>query len=399
MPLSVGPDSCSMPCNMDDKGPVNMNEVPFVPEIDPWDFPLDPAVTPDLFREWRSPRVGSTNPERMNNPVWEWLVRSRVNAYVAAQKHHGPSAMEAGPGWCFDRLGQTATQLPGGQTVFIAGEHEDFYDPDFYIYNDIVVQHPNGALDIYGYPRASFPPTDFHTATLSGNRIVIIGCLGYHEQRKPATTPVHILDLKTFTVSSIQTVGTPPGWIHKHEASLEPDGTSILIRRGLLDSGEKDASFVENINDWRLRLEDWRWERLTDRHWQAWEIARNDRQPNNLFEMEHAVWLQSFHWDKEYNEHMEALTRELGIQPDLDLFKTLHQPALAHEALPRVEEECQVTRIRVQGVVVRYVRESYSVRVMIEGELPQSVIDGLVGDLCDKLTRLENAPVNARRVL
>jgi hypothetical protein len=46
---------------------------------------LDPAVTPELFREWRSPRLGRSNPERVNNPVWEWLITTKLNAYSANQ--------------------------------------------------------------------------------------------------------------------------------------------------------------------------------------------------------------------------------------------------------------------------------------------------------------------------
>jgi hypothetical protein len=142
---------------------------------------IDPAVTPQLFLEWRSPRVGQLNPERMNNPVWEWLVRSRLNAYQATRLLPGPSASSAGPGWCFDRFGQSSTELSDGRTVLIAGEHEDHYDPDFYIYNDVVVQYPDGRIDIFGYPHAAFPPTDFRSATLVGNRIIIIGNVGYAE--------------------------------------------------------------------------------------------------------------------------------------------------------------------------------------------------------------------------
>src|SRR3954465_14529478 len=85
----------------------------------------DPAVTPELFREWRSPRFGRTNPERMNNPVWEWLVKSRIDAFNANENLNGPDSLEAGPCWCFCRYGQTTTPLADGRTVMIAGEHED----------------------------------------------------------------------------------------------------------------------------------------------------------------------------------------------------------------------------------------------------------------------------------
>jgi len=74
--------------------------------------PLDPLVTPELFREWRSPRFCLSNPERMNNPVWEWLIRSKLSAYQATERFLDPSALDAGPGWCFDRFGQSSTQLP-----------------------------------------------------------------------------------------------------------------------------------------------------------------------------------------------------------------------------------------------------------------------------------------------
>ena len=145
---------------------------------------LDSAVNRELFVKWRTPSFGSANPERMNNPVG-MLVRSKLSAYQATQRLRGPSALKAGPGWCFDRFGQSSTKLPDGRVVLIAGEHEDAYDPDFYIYNDVVVQHPDGSLDIYGYPRDEFPPTDFHSATLVSNQLVLIGNLGYPEDRRP----------------------------------------------------------------------------------------------------------------------------------------------------------------------------------------------------------------------
>lgn len=45
------------------------------------------------------------------------------------------------------------TRLPDGRVVFI--------------YNDVVVWHPDGALDIFGCPLDVLPPTDFHTAGMA----------------------------------------------------------------------------------------------------------------------------------------------------------------------------------------------------------------------------------------
>ena len=55
-----------------------------------------------------------------------------------------------GPVWCFNRFGGTVTKLPDGCFVHIGGEHEDFYDPDFCIYNDVIV---------IATPQFSNPPT------------------------------------------------------------------------------------------------------------------------------------------------------------------------------------------------------------------------------------------------
>ena len=97
-------------------------------------------------------------------------------------------------GWCARRFGQSLTLLPDGRAIQIGGEHEDFYDSDFCIYNDEFVHHPDDRIDIFCYPEEVFPPTDFHTATLIGDSIYIIGGLGYQGQRQFGETPVYRLD-------------------------------------------------------------------------------------------------------------------------------------------------------------------------------------------------------------
>jgi hypothetical protein len=360
------------------------------------DAPLDPTVTPELFREWRSPRFGRSNPERMNNPVWEWLIRSKLNAYQANQRLDGPSASDAGPGWCFDRFGQSSTRLQDGRNVLIAGEHEDFYDSDFYIYNDVVVRHTDGVIDIFGYPRDIFSPTDFHSATLAGNRIIIIGSLGYPEERQAGTTPVAVLDLRTFTISKVVTAGNPPGWLHLHTAVLSEDGASICIRQGLLDRRDGDGSLVENIDDWRLSLTDWSWQRLTDRRWQRWEVRRNDRRTNHLWEIRMALFSRQVHWEIELQRQVELLTRALGAAPDLDLAHKLYHPDLPHQATPKGPDEHNVFRICIDGVVVRYVETGHSIQMTVEGDLPQASVQALVSDLVTKLSSLEKAPYEAK---
>ncbi len=362
------------------------------------DVPPDRNVTRKLFRAWRSPRYGERNPERMNNPVWEWLVRSRATAYAAAQRFSEPSALEAGAGWCFYRNGRSGTTLPDGRQVLIGGEHEDFYDPDFFIYNDVVVFHPNGAIDIFGYPREVFPPTDFHSATLVEDRILIIGCVGYPDQRRPGETPVFCLDLKTFAIHPFATVGWAPSWLHRHTAEVSDDGKAILLRGGRCES-------ARNINEWKLWLDGGRWEQLTHRPWQVWQLQREDKNMLHLWQIgsqlelkrlgQNPVSEQLRQFHKKFGIPM--LEEELGGPVDSEAAEELFRPPVEFEPVAS-SPQFGLHRIRVNGVTVCYEEDVHDIEVTFEGALPQKLINLIMRDLQAKLTRLEQSPCRAQRV-
>src|SRR5207253_4004449 len=143
----------------------------------------------------------------MDFPFWRDMIRTGCNAFAARQHFHDDHPFtqpvaQSGPIWCYERFGSSLTQLKDGRFVQIGGEHEDYYDPDFFIYNDVVIHDGQGDFQIYGYPREVFPPTDFHTATLCGNSIYVIGCLGYPEQRQQGFTPVYRLTLESWQIEA-----------------------------------------------------------------------------------------------------------------------------------------------------------------------------------------------------
>lgn len=356
------------------------------------------SVTPELFREWRLPRYGRVNPERMDNPVWEWLIKSEISAYWAKKEFDGATLLEDGPGWSFKRFGQSSTELEDGRIVLIAGEHEDSYDSDFFIYNDVVVKNPNGTLEIYCYPKEIFIPTDSHSATLAGNRIVLIGSLGYPKERKPGTTQVYVLDLPAFAINAIECTGNSPGWLHKHTAAYVPDENAILITGGMIFTGDEDRQFRENIDDWKLHLADWRWERLTQRRWQQWELRRESGELNSLFYIENFAFWSCFKGNKPADEQLNSNKEALGFEPDVDLFAELYSPPVPYEKIPENEDEYGVCRIRVNGVTVRYVVDIWSVRIAVEEDLPASTTETLVSDLQNKLSALEKTPYEIIRL-
>ncbi|MGB0579038.1 MAG: hypothetical protein ACPGVU_04985 [Limisphaerales bacterium] len=362
--------------------------------------PAPPEVTPELFKQWRSPRHGQSNPERMDTPVWEWLIRSELNAYQAGEQFGMPSSIEIGPGWCFDRNGQSSTKLPDGREILIASEHEDHYDPDFFIYNDVVVKNTNDTIEIYGYPKDVFPATDFHSATLLESQIILIGNLGYDEHRKPMETPVQILDLENMAIRSQATTGTAPGWIHQHKATLAKDGQSILIERGLLNRDDP-TTLVENIDDWRLHISDWRWERLTERKWKRWEFSREDGELNYLWQIQQAAMDAEYPVLREVSKEAQemfdgldipTLEEELGMKPNLKLYGQLYIPPVEFEKIPADEDEFGVTRLRIHDVIVRYVEQMHGVQLTVEGDLDPKLLDTLTSDLRTKLSKLENTP-------
>lgn len=357
----------------------------------------EPTFEREVFLAYRSARRGTANPERMNNPVWEWLIASGISAWQANQRFSAPIGTDVVPGWCFQRFGQTSTILSDGCEILIGGEHEDYYDPDFHIYNDVVVKHPDGRVEIFGYPEENFPPTDFHTATVVGNRIVLVGRLGYQDKRISGTTPVLELAIGSWRICARATTGQGPGWLFEHETVLSEEGRSLLVRGGKIDSCEKGGTLVENLDEWRLDLDEWRWERTLHRPWRRWELRRKDPGSNRLWEMRQAAWYQSVGWKDGFEKILRELVAVFGSPPDLALLEHLYRPdGVTHVPLPKGPDEHNVHRIQISDTVVRYVEDSHTVQMTVEGQLPESVLEQLLTDLERKLATLERCPYVGR---
>ena len=169
------------------------------------------------FDEARHQVFGQSNPELMDVPFWTYMVRSMADPY-GFREHFNVDSIAGPPIWTFRRLGMPSVILEDHYVLSIGGEHEDYYDPDFRIYNDVVVRDFHGDVLIYAYPASDFPPIDFHTANHDEetNSIIIIGGLGYPDSREPWRTPVFRLDLSDMIIRPLEVKGNPPGWIFQH---------------------------------------------------------------------------------------------------------------------------------------------------------------------------------------
>jgi ankyrin repeat protein len=245
-------------------GGADLNVVSDTMRLALFGLPGDGAITATQaeYQQGRARRFGTANPEVMDVPFWRAMVRARTAAYTA-RVQFGDEPHASGPVWCFQRFGRTLTALPGGGFVEIAGEHEDFYDPDFCIYNDLVVYDGAGNFTIYGYPEAVFPPTDFHSATLVGSHIYLIGSLGYQGTRRPGYTPVYRIDITTWSIEALTTHGRPPGWISRHTAHYDAETARIVIRGGKRSVRRAGSEqYEDNSAAYALDLATLTWRRL-----------------------------------------------------------------------------------------------------------------------------------------
>lgn len=216
----------------------------------------DAEISSAIFQDWRTPRPGRANPERIDSPFWRHQIRTRAPAH-AARAFFAVGYDLHDPIWCFSRFGHSFTKTPDGRAIEIGGEHEDSYDPDFHIYNDVVVHDGRGGVEVFGYPFEVFEPTDFHSATLVGDAIYVIGSLGYAKHRRPGETPVLRLDLSDYSFARVETTGEAPGWISRHRAALV-DG-AILVRGGQVWTA--DGALKRTTAAYRLDLRTNVWSR------------------------------------------------------------------------------------------------------------------------------------------
>lgn len=347
----------------------------------------------DDFIKFHHPKILTEipiqNPTNLTNSYWQWLVRHDISAYYLELVFESKATQ---PLWSMGRMGQSSTLLPDGREILIGGEFEDGYDPMFWIYNDVIVKHPNGDIEIFGYPRHIFAPTDFHTATLVGDDIWIIGSLGLSEDINHTQTSVYKLNIHTYKIEKVETRNSM-GWVHDHSATLKDN--QIIIKGGKALGNGIPAH--ENIDDWSLNLKTLIWKNLTNKKWNAFLVQRKDGDWLYIDDYKELVSLQRPSDKAKADEIMQKIQTETNQSPALDLYAQLFVPPIDHE-IDESEQDFRTYTIFVEGIKVRYVFDWTFIQVYVEGKLSTEKLELLQENLRHKLSRLENHPCEIKNI-
>ena len=370
------------------------------------------------YQTYKHRVFGYQNPTTVTNPFYSWVIKHDLSAWdvqrniIDSNRSNDTQAVK--PIWCQARMGQSRTLLPDGRFILIGGEYEDYYDLDFCIYNDVIVVNTDETIEIYSYPKAVFAPTDFHTATLIGTgnnaHIIIIGSLGYSNDRQYTHTPVYKLNLNTFKIEQVATRNNM-GWIRGHQATLRDN--QIIVKAGqiLIDD---TAPLLDNIDTWVLNLNTLIWKNVThlDRKWQRFYIRRQDdnglslweyKKLDELLQQQHNLQTDTADESQSKIDSIEdevqkysALIEEYTNQvPNIDIFHQLLIPPIDHEVISTFNDSDDLngydTTLLIGDVKVGYkTKDNSCIQVIIEGKLSVDKLELLQQNLRHKLSKIEN---------
>lgn len=215
------------------------------------------------YEQGKLVREGTANPEKMEVPFWDAMVRSGANPFKVSKKFDTGHSPKNTLIWSFVRLGYSITPLPDGRVISIGGWEACHH-------NDVIVLYGKGQFEIYGYPNSVFLPTADHTATLVGNDIILIGGYGDDHDIQSGLTPVYRLNAQTLAIERAETSGENPGLIFNHKATLFSSNGQvgeIHLHGGIIvppSTGEAQNESISNEATFVLDLASLQWRRANN---------------------------------------------------------------------------------------------------------------------------------------
>jgi hypothetical protein len=226
-----------------------------------------------------------------------------------------------------------------GRVVYLGGDHEDSYDPDFCIYNDVVVFGPKTELRCMDIQKRFSCRSTFtrplSSATESSSLVV-------WATQTLAAWAIHRYMSLTCQVFALPR-SRPRGRCQAGSSStVRNSNREVLssIRGGeLIEERGGGQRYRRNVEDYALDVGSGVWRRLTNRNWRQFSIRQED---DGLF------------------------IQERRLSPENLVPRNTMRAVVAEEKWNRAQ-------ILVKGIPVSIIVGVHDIEVIIEGDLPSEI--------------------------
>ena len=133
--------------------------------------------------------------------------------------------------WTAVREDAFQVTLCDGRQLLVGGEVSDYGDEyaDPWVYNDIIVTHADGTVEILTYPKEVFPALHWPTGVAVDDSVYIFGIasreLHPHRSRAPVVLK---LDVSSYAISEL-TAADPPVRVNIHAGAAIRQGNRIVF--------------------------------------------------------------------------------------------------------------------------------------------------------------------------
>jgi hypothetical protein len=154
--------------------------------------------------------------------------------------------------WTAVREDALELALPDGRKLMIGGEVADFGDEyaDPWVYNDVVVTHADGTIDILAYPKEVFPHLYWPAEAIVADDVYIFGTINrkHHSDRPRAQVGLR-LDTSSYEIADLS---PPPVWLSLYKGCAVRDGSRIVlpVMRDYETDPEMDIAFDLETLTW-----------------------------------------------------------------------------------------------------------------------------------------------------
>lgn len=337
------------------------------------------------------------SPQMNSGDIFQWRMREDFSPYQIRCHLQEMGYTIKQPIWTFLlRMGQSVTELPDGTKVSIAGEYEDYYDPDFKIYNDVMIQKMNGEIQLWHYPIEQFPPTDFHTAYYDQvtHSIFLIGNLGYPENRKEDSTQVLRLNLNTLEIEKLECFGNIPSWLHHHEMKVINQHELEFSNGHVI----KNKKYLRNLYTWRLNIRTLEWSLPKQTIFDHWTLKSEHYYGFPFFECHQLLWDEENITAEEFEQSKQKIINHLGYLPNYKVYRWLYIP-LDDAIITQDEHEYSKYISNLYGYTLWYFENDDLMQAVFPDHIPYDFQKFLLNDLVYRLKQITGHDVIVEKVV